>query len=169
MVDLQGMHFNAKKAFYINFQKHAPMFFKAMLSTTNGGGNGLCYVLPTNVCDTKNNYLIIEDRYRGLIYQHALENILNVFQWFIKSLHQPTKSHGLVGQFPNRQKGNKEVYDYFNAFIHQLREDIGEPITTRYIREINSMTTIYDNYDKVFLPHHTSKHKYCTQWCFERG
>ena len=29
------------------------------------------------------------------------------------------------------------------------------------------MTTRDDYDEKVFLPHHTSKHQYCEQWCFE--
>ena len=64
----------------------------------------------------------MEDRYSGLICQHALANILNVYQRFIKSLHQPTKPHGLVGQFPNIQKVSKEVYDYIDAFLRRLKE-----------------------------------------------
>ena len=64
--------------------------------------NGRFYFLPTSVCDTKNNDLPIEDRYSGLICQHALANIINLSQRFIKSLHQPTKPHGLVDKFPNR-------------------------------------------------------------------
>ena len=76
----------------------------------------------------------MEDRYSGLICQHDLANILNVSKRFIKSLHQPTKPHGLVGKFTNRQKRNKEAYDYINAFLYRLKEDIGEPIATRYVR-----------------------------------
>ena len=53
-------------------------------------------------------------------------------------------------------------------FVRQLKEDISEPIAKRYFREITGMTT-RDEYDeKVFLPHHTSKHQYYAQWCFER-
>ena len=37
----------------------------------------------------------------------------------------------------------------------------------RYVREIIDMTTQDDDVKKVFLPHHTSKHQYYTQWCFE--
>ena len=104
MVDFQGMHFNAKKALYVNFQKHASIFCKAMLSTINGGGHGQFYVLPTRLFSTTNNYFPMEERYSGLIYQHALENIINEYQGFIKFLHQPTKTRRLVGQFPNIQK-----------------------------------------------------------------
>ena len=39
MVDFQGIYFNAKKDLYINFQKHASILFKAILSTINGGGH----------------------------------------------------------------------------------------------------------------------------------
>ena len=56
MVDLQGMHFNAKKALFINFQNHASIFCKTMIIKINGGGHGRFYVLPTSVCATKNNY-----------------------------------------------------------------------------------------------------------------
>ena len=72
-----------------------------MIGKINDGGHGSFYVLPTGVCATTHNDFPIEDRYSGLIYQHTLENILNVSQEFTTSLHQPTKSHGLVGQFPN--------------------------------------------------------------------
>ena len=111
----------------------------------------------------------MEDRYSVLIYQHALENILNVSQRFIKSLHQPTKPHRLVGRFPNRQKVKKEAYDYSDTFPFQLKEDSGEPIATRYIRDITIMTKRDDNNKKVFLPHHTSKNQYCAQWRFVSG
>ena len=84
--------------------------------------------------------------------------ILNVSQRFIKSLRQRKKTHGLVGQFPSRQKGNKEAYYFIDAFICLLKEDIGEYITTRYVREITDMKKRYDNNEKVLLPHHTSKH-----------
>ena len=67
MVDFQGMHFNAKKALYINFHNHAAMFCKAMLSKTNGRGPGRCYVLLKSMCDTKNNDFPIEDRYSDII------------------------------------------------------------------------------------------------------
>ena len=78
-----------------------------MLSTINVWWDGWFYVLTTILCDTTNNCLPIEDRYIGLICQHALANILNVYQSFIKLLHQSTKPHGPVGNFPNRKKGNK--------------------------------------------------------------
>ena len=45
-------------------------------------------------------------------------------------------------------------------FIHQLKEDIGEHIATRYVRDINVMTTRHDDDEKVFFPHHTSKQHY---------
>ena len=102
MVDFRGMKFNAKKALYINFQNHASIFHKAILSKINGGGHGRCYVLPKSMCASTNIDLKKEDRYSGLIYQHALANILNVSQRFIKLLHQPTETNGLVGQFSNR-------------------------------------------------------------------
>ena len=89
------------------FRSMLQFFCMKMLSTINGGRNRLFYVLPKSVCSTTNNYFPIEDIYSGLIWQHALSNILNVYQRFIKSLHQPTKPHGLVGQFPNRQKVKK--------------------------------------------------------------
>ena len=59
MVDFQGMHFNAKKALYINFYNHASIFCKTMLGKINGGGHGQCYVLLPRVCATKNNDLPI--------------------------------------------------------------------------------------------------------------
>ena len=62
MIDFQGMHFNAKKAFYINFQKHASMFRKKILRKINGGGHTLLYVLPKMVCATKNDDFTMEDR-----------------------------------------------------------------------------------------------------------
>ena len=39
MIDFQGMHFNAKKAFYINFQKHASMFCKEIIGKKDDGGH----------------------------------------------------------------------------------------------------------------------------------
>ena len=111
----------------------------------------------------------MEDRYSGLICQHALANILNVYQRFIKSLHQPTKPHGLVGQFPNIQNGNKESCDSIDAFLHQLKEVIGDPIATIYVIDITSMTTRYDDDKKVLLPHHTPNHHYYAHWLFKRG
>ena len=111
----------------------------------------------------------MEDRYSDLICKHVLTNIINVSQMFIKSLQHPTKPQGLVGQFPNIYKGNKEGYDYIDAFICRLKDNIGEPISTRYVREITGMI-IRDDHDKnMFLPHQTSKHHYYAQWCFERG
>ena len=110
MLDFRGMDFSAKKDLYINFQKHASIFHKAMLSTLNGGYHDRCYFLPTIICATKNNHFPMEDINSGLICQHALANILNVSQGLIKLPHQPTKPHGLVGQFFNRQKGNKQEY-----------------------------------------------------------
>ena len=169
VVDFWQVHFNANKSLYINFQKHASIFRKAMLSKIDGGGHVQWYVLPTGVCSTTNNYLSMDNRYSGLIFQHALANILNVSQRFIKSLCQPTKPYGHVGQFPNRQKWNKEAYDYIDYFIHQWKEDIGKPIANIYVREITGMTTRYDNDDSVFLPYHTSNHQYYAQWCFQRG
>ena len=101
MVYFRGMHFNVKKDLYINFQKHASIFCKAMPSTINCGGHGRCYVLPTRMCANKNNDLPIKDRYSGLIFQYALANIINVSQSLFKLLHQPTKPHRLVGHFLN--------------------------------------------------------------------
>ena len=100
----------------------------------NGGGKVQWYVLPTSVYATKNNDFPMEYRYIVLIFQHALEDILNVSQRFTNLLHQPTKPQGIVGQFTNRPKGNKEAYNYIDAFIHRLKEEIVEPIATRYIR-----------------------------------
>ena len=105
----------------------------------------------------------MEERYSGIIFQDALANILNVYQKFIKSLHQQTKPHWHVVQFPRRHKVNKESYDYIDTFIHQLKDYIGEPISTRYVREITGMIKRYDNNEKVFLPHHTSNHQYYAQ------
>ena len=134
-----------------------------MLSIINSGGHGRCYVVPKSMCATTNNYLPMDNIYSGLICQHPLANILNVYQRLIKSLHQPTKPHVLVGHFPNRQKKNKEAYDYIDDFTHLLKDNIGETIATRYVRDITGMITRYDNYEKVFLPHHTSKHQYYAQ------
>ena len=102
MIYFQGIHFNTNNALYINFQKHTSSFCKEIISTIVGEGHNQCYVLPKIVCDTTNNYFKIEDRYSGLICQHALANILNVSQRFIKSLRQPTKPHGIVSQFLNK-------------------------------------------------------------------
>ena len=44
------------------------------------------------------------------------------------------KPHGIVGQFPNIYKGNKEAYDSIDDFLNRLKEDIGEPIVTRHAR-----------------------------------
>ena len=112
---------NVKKDLYVNSQKHASIFLKAMLSTINGGGHVRCYVLLTSVCATTNYYLTIEYRYRGLICQHALENILHVSQRFITPIHQPTKPHGLVIQFSHRYKRKKETYGSIDFFIRQLK------------------------------------------------
>ena len=91
----------------------------------------------------------------------------------ISKVHQVAspnkKSHGLVGWFPNIHKENKEVYDSIDAFIHQLKEDIGETVATIYFKDITGITTIDDDDKKLFLPHHASKHQYYAQWCFERG
>ena len=86
------------------------------------------------IISTTNNYSPMEERYSGLICQHALSNILNVYQIFIKLLQQPTKPHGLVGQFSNRKKVNKKSYDYIDAFLRRSKYDIGETIATRYGR-----------------------------------
>ena len=118
MLDFIGMHFNAKKSLYINFNNYASIFCKATIIRINGEGQVRCYVLPTSVCTTIINDFPIEDRYSGLICQHALENILNVSQRVIKSLYKPTKSHIIVGNFPNRKKGNKEAYDSIDYFLH---------------------------------------------------
>ena len=107
MVHFQEMHFNAKKALYINIKKHASIFHEEMLSTINGGGHGRCYVLPTSICATTNYYFPIEDIYSGIIFQYALANILNVTLRFIKSLHQPKKLHRIFDMFTNRNKENK--------------------------------------------------------------
>ena len=107
MVDFRLIHFKAKKALYINFQNHASIFHKAMISTINVGEHGRFYILTTIMRATTNNDFPMEVIYSGLVCQHALANILNVSQRFVKLLHLPTKPHGNVGQFPNRQKGNK--------------------------------------------------------------
>ena len=159
MVDFQGMHFNVRKSLYIHFQNHHSIFRKVMISTIDCGGEGWFSVLLTSICATTNNFLPIEDRYSGLICQYALENILNVSQRFIKSLHQPTKPHGLVGQFPNRQKESKYEYDSIDAFLYKLKENIGETIEKIYVRYITGITTIYDNNKKVLIQHHTLKHQ----------
>ena len=111
----------------------------------------------------------MEGRYSGLIYQNSLANILNLPQRFIKFLHQQTKPHKLVGQFPNKQKGNKETYDSIDDFLHMLKDYIGEPIATRYVRDITGMITRDNNNKKVFFPHHRSKYQYYEPWCFEHG
>ena len=111
----------------------------------------------------------MEEKYSGLIWQHALENILNVSQRFTKLLHQQTKPHVLVGQFNNIQKKNNEAYDYIEDFFHQRKEDIGEPIARRYVIDITGMTTRDDNNEKLLLPQHTSKHQYYVNWYFECG
>ena len=54
MVEFQGIHFNAKKALYINFQKRALIFHKSMLSKINGGEEGRWYVLKTRAFTTTN-------------------------------------------------------------------------------------------------------------------
>ena len=92
-----------------------------MLSKINGGGHEQCYVLPTIVCATTNNDLPMEDRYSVLIFQHALANIINISQRFIKLLHQPIKPYGLAGQFLNIPKGNKEAYYSIDDFLHRFR------------------------------------------------
>ena len=81
-----------------------------MLSTISGGGHSRFSVLPTSVGATKIYIFPIEDRYSGLVCQHTIANILNLSQRFIKLMHQPTKPHGLVGQFPNIYRGGKEAY-----------------------------------------------------------
>ena len=75
------------------------------------------------------------------------------------------KPHGLVGPFPNRQNVNKEDYDSIDAFIKQLKEDIGEHIAKIYVRYITDIETRDDDNEKVFLPHHTSNRQYYAQWC----
>ena len=167
MVDFQGMHFNVRKSLYIHFQNHHSIFRKVMISTIDCGGEGWFSVLLTSICATTNNFLPIEDRYSGLICQHALANILNVYQRFIKSLQQPTKPQWLAGQFPNRRKGNKDAYYSINDFICKSKEDIDEPIATRNVKDITGVTTRDDDEEKLFLPHHTSKHQYYKQWCFQ--
>ena len=165
--DFQGIYFNAKKALYINFQNRDSIFCKAIISTMNGGGHIWCYVFPTNVCSNANKYLPIKDIYSGFKCQNALVNILNVSQMSVESLRQPTKPRILVGQFPNRLKGNKEAYDSIDAFIHQWKEYIGEPNAKIYFRGIASTTTIYYKYQKVLLQNHTSKHQYYVHYWFK--
>ena len=133
----------------------------------NGGGRGGFYVLPKSLCATTNKYFPIWDRHSGRICQHSLANIINVSQRFTNSLHQPTEQYALVGRFPNIQKGNKEASGSIDSFLHQLKKDVGEPIATRYVRDITGMTTIHDDYEKVFLPHLTLNHQYYAQWCFD--
>ena len=111
----------------------------------------------------------MDDKYIGLICPHALSNILNVSQRFIKLLYQPKKPHWLFGHFPNIQNGDNEAYDYIDAFLNQLKEYIGEPIAARYVIEITDMTTWDDDNNTVLLPHHPLKHQYYAQWCIERG
>ena len=112
-----------------------------MLSTINAVGNGRWYFLTTIVCATTDNYFTIEGIYSGITFQNSLANILNVYKRFLKLIHQPMKPHGLVGQFPSIHKGEKETYNSIDAFLHQLKEDIGGPIATRYVRDITGMTT----------------------------
>ena len=80
--------------------------------------------------------------------------------------NKTTRTHWTVS---NRHKGNKEAYDPIDDFIHRLKENIGEPIVTRYSREITGITTRYEDGEKVFLPHHNLKHCYYTQYGFELG
>ena len=107
----------------------------------------------------------MEDRYSGL----KIPTRPCKYSKCISKVHQPTKPHGLVGQFPNTQKVNKEAYDYIDYFPNKLKEYICEPIATRYVRDITGVTIRYDNDKKVFLPHHTSKHQHYAQWGFEGG
>ena len=112
----------------------------------NGGGCSLCYVFTTSMCGTKNNGFPMKDRYSGFICQHSLANILYVSQRFIKLLHQPTKPLELVVLFTKRQRGNKDAYNYLDTFLHQIKADIGEPISTRYVIIISCChgSDIYD-------------------------
>ena len=80
--------------------------------------------------------------------------------------NKTTRTHWTVS---NRHKGNKEAYDPIDDFIHRLKENIGEPIVTRYSREITGITTRYEDNEELFLPHRTSKHQYYAHWWFERG
>ena len=61
------------------------------------------------------------------------------------------------------------MYDSIDDFLHRLKEDIDEPIETRYIRDITGTATRDEYEKKVLLPHHTSMQQYRAQWCFERG
>ena len=61
------------------------------------------------------------------------------------------------------------MYGSIDDFLHKLKENIGEPILTRYVRDITGMKTRDNNDDKVFLLHQNSKHQDYAQWFFERG
>ena len=47
------------------------------------------------------------------------------------------------------------VYDFIGDFLHKLKEDIGETISIRYVREITDMKKIDDDDKKVLLLYHT--------------
>ena len=49
--------------------------------------------------------------------------------------------------------GNKEGYDYIDAFICRLKDNIGEPISTRFVREITGMIIRDDHYKKICSSH----------------
>ena len=110
------MHSNAKKDLYINFQKRASIFSKSILITINGGGHGRFFVLPTRLCDTKNNVFPIEDRYICLKFQHSLANILNVSQRFITN--QRNHTYLLVGFLTDIMGVNKLMIKLMLFFVN---------------------------------------------------
>ena len=125
MVDFRGMHLNTKKSLYINYQNHVSVFCMEMLSTVNGEGHVWCYVLSTSMCATKNNILAMKDRYSGLIFQHALANILNVSQRFINLLHRPTKPHtNLVSYLTDRRETKKRMIILMILFFYWKRVSV---------------------------------------------
>ena len=78
MADFQGIHFNIKKALYINFQKHASIFHKAMICTINGGGHDWCYVFPTSVCDNIKRFGEENLKPGGISNEPVLNNHINI-------------------------------------------------------------------------------------------
>ena len=65
----------------------------------------------------------------------------------------------LVSFLTDRRETSKSI-NLLKLFLLQLKEDICEPIATRYFRDITGTTTGYENDKKVSLPHHTLKHQY---------
>ena len=134
MVDFQEMNLNAKKAFTSISRSMIICFCKLVIGKIIGGGHGKLYVRPTSVCDNSNHYFPIKDIYSGLICQLAVVNIIYIYISFINFIKQPTKPHGIIGQFPNRQKEkNKPMIllmlfsvNYKRIFVNLLLQDISD-------------------------------------------